>query len=98
MNEEPNFARRRACDFGKATQELKTKVDEQTEYLWLRLCAERGMTTAELMRDFVFLAVYDKTHSRIIAEQKLRELERNEVLARVKGPSQAPEFREDRNV
>lgn len=98
MNQEPMFARRMACDLGKATQELKTKVDEQTEYQWLRFCAQRNTTTAELLRDFVFLAVHGKTHSRMVAEQKLHDLESNEVLVRSKGLFEAPESEEQRHV
>lgn len=84
-------ARRMACDLGKATQELKTKVDEQTEYQWLRLCAEKNTTTAELLRDFVFLAVHGKTHSVMVAEQRLHDVESNDVFTLAKGLFQAPQ-------
>lgn len=85
------FARRMACDLGKATQELKTKVDEQTEYQWLRLCAQKNTTTAVLLRDFIFLAVHGKTHSVMVAEQRLHDVESNDVLALAKGLFEAPE-------
>lgn len=84
-------ARHMACDLGKATQELKTKVDEQTEYRWLRLCAEKNTTTAALLRDFVFLAVHGKTHSVMVAEQALHDTQRNDVLTLAKGLFEAPQ-------
>lgn len=86
------FSRTSVCDLGKATQDLKTKVDEHTEYLWLRHCADNNVKTSELLRDFVFLTVYRKTHTRMVAEQKLHDVDRNEALARIKGLSGGPEF------
>lgn len=93
----PMFARRAVCDLGKATQEIKTKVDEQTEYEWLRLCAQQNMKSAEFLRDLVFMAVHGKSHSRMVAEQKLHDVESTEAFARMKGLYGAPEFREVRH-
>lgn len=97
MTDEPHipFSRRMACDLGKASQDLKTKVDEQTEYLWLRFCAEKNTTTAELLRDFVFKMVHGKTHTRMVAEQKLHEAKDKDELFLEPGLSRAPEKKGD---
>lgn len=65
----PQFSRTgMAGPFGKFEHEAKTDLDEQTHALWLRMCNSNNVTSAELLRDLIYLAVHQRTPAEIVGE------------------------------
>ncbi|HEY8360622.1 MAG TPA: hypothetical protein VIL30_24465 [Ramlibacter sp.] len=81
-------ARGMAGPFGKFTEEVKTHLDERTHYLWLQLAASKGVTSAELQRDLIYLVLHQRTPAEMAADDRralLRGEGRNDALERVGG-------------
>ncbi len=91
-DETPMFARGIAGPLGKLTQDMKTKVDEHTEYLFRRDCALSGTDVATEIRDFIYMRCYGKTYREMVAEKLLHEIDRTDALHALKGPFEGPEF------
>lgn len=91
-DETPMFARGIAGPLGKLTRDMKTKVDEHTEYLFRRDCALSGTDVATVMRDFIYMRCYSKTYRGMVAEKLQHEIDRTGALHALKGPFEGPEF------
>lgn len=67
-------ARGMAGPYGKFTEEVKTSLDEHTLSQWLKLCAEREITSSELLRDLVYLVVHRSTPAELTSQDRRRLL------------------------
>lgn len=88
----PMFARGIAGPLGKLSCDAKTKIDEITNGLWLQLCASRGLVTADMLRDCIYLLVHGKTYRQMVVEKINHDANCIDGLARLIGPFGAPEF------
>jgi hypothetical protein len=67
----PSFARGMAGPFGKFTGgDVKTDLDQVTYDAWLRLCASKSVTSAELLRDLIYLVIHGRTPAEIAADDR----------------------------
>ena len=67
---------------------LRTDVDDETFNAWLRLCAEKDVKSAELLRDLVYLVVHGKTPAEMTAEDRRELLQgKGPIAARIGGHS-----------
>lgn len=57
---------------GTLTQELKTKVDAETEQEFRRLCANAGTDVAGALRNYVCKVVHGKTFDQLVHEAAQR--------------------------
>lgn len=67
---------------GTLTQELKTKVDTETEEEFRRLCAKAGTDVSGALRNYVCKVVHGKTFDQLVAEAA----QRKRLLLEVEGP------------
>lgn len=88
----PMFARGIAGPLGKLNCDAKTKIDEVTHGLWLQLCASRGLVTADMLRDCIYLLVHGKTYRQMVVEKINHDANCIDGLARLIGPFGAPEL------
>lgn len=66
----PSFARGMSSPLGKFTCEVKTHLDDATFEVWLRLCAEREVTSSELLRDLIYLVAHGRTPAELAAQDR----------------------------
>jgi uncharacterized protein with von Willebrand factor type A (vWA) domain len=57
---------------GKLTEDLKTKVDPDTEQAFRRICAEAGTDAAHALRNYVCKVVHGKTFDELSFEASQR--------------------------
>ena len=88
----PMFARGIGGPLGKLDCDAKTKIDEITHGLWLRVCASRGVLPAEMLRDCIYLLAHGKTYRQMVMEKANHEANCIDALARLIGPFGAPEL------
>lgn len=67
---------------GTLTEDLKTKVDVDTEQAFKRICAEAGTDVAGALRNYVCKVVHGKTFDEMAAEAA----KRRRLLLEVEGP------------
>lgn len=87
----PHFARGIAGPLGKLDNELKTKVDEVTHALYIRLCAMHQTDPSRDLRNYVYLRVHGKTYDAMVLERVNHDAQRTAALAALLGPFGAPE-------
>lgn len=92
QDETPMNSRTIAGPLGKLDCEMKTKVDEHTQALFLQICRMRGSNSASVQRDCIYAIVHGKTYSQMLAEKMNHEAERTAALAKLIGPFGAPEL------
>lgn len=92
LDSTPAFSRGIAGPLGKLDHDLKTKVDEHTQRLFLRHCAMRGSDASSVLRDCVYALVHGKTYQQMVAEKISHDADRMSALAQLIGPFQGPEF------
>lgn len=68
---------------GTLTQELKTKVDAETEQEFRRLCANAGTDVSGALRNYVCKVVHGKTFDQLVHEQA----QRKRLMLEVEGPN-----------
>lgn len=88
----PMFARGIAGPLGKLNCDLKTKIDEVTNDLWLPYCAARKSDTAGVLRDCVYALMHGKTYKQMVVEMINHDAKSTEALAKLIGPFGAPEL------
>lgn len=71
---------------GTLTEDLKTKVDVDTEQAFKRICAEAGTDVAGALRNYVCKIVHGKTFDELVLEAS----QRRRLLLAVEGPIGAP--------
>lgn len=71
---------------GTLTEDLKTKVDPDTEQAFRRICAEAGTDVAGALRNYVCKVVHGKTYDELCFEAS----QRRRLLLNVEGPNGAP--------
>lgn len=68
---EAGFSRGMSGPFGKFDHGVvKTHLDELTYNRWLRLCAEKEVTSSELLRDILYLVVHQKIPAEFTADDR----------------------------
>lgn len=93
-DELPMFSRGITGPLGKLDFDLKTKVDEHTQALFLQDCAMHNTDTATVLRDYVYARVHGRTYQQMVLEKINHEAKRTEALAKLIGPFRGPESSE----
>jgi len=87
----PMFARGIAGPLGKLECPLKTKVDEQTNTLFLQHCNMRRSDASSVLRDAVYAMTYGKTYQQMVMEMVTHDAKRTETMLKLIGPFGVPE-------
>lgn len=69
---------------GTLTNDLKTKVDPDTDIAFRQLCNQAGTDVAGALRNYVFELVHGKSYDEMVFES----MQRRAVLLRTKGPNE----------
>lgn len=85
------FSRGMGSPFGKLVCVVKSKLDEPTFDLFLKLCTEHRTDVASILRDCVYTLVYGKTCEQMLVDRIKHGSQPTESLARSKGPFGGPE-------
>lgn len=86
----PMYARGMSGPLGKFSAEVKTLLDPPTFELWQGLCSEAGITSSELLREFLYLLLHGKTPGEMSAEDRRAVLTlggRKDALLRLRNGS-----------
>lgn len=76
---------------GKLTEEQKTKVDAHTGFLFRRHCAINGTDAATILRDCIYMIVYQKSYRAMVVEMLQHDIDRTDALLALKGLFEAPQ-------
>lgn len=91
-NDQPLFARQALGPLGALVMDRKTKLDEETDRLFVRLCELHGTDPSTVIRDHIYADVYQRTWSELVEEKRKHDEERKAALRRLQGPIRVPEF------